>query len=181
MTLIATDIFGKTDALRQLVDDLPGENKILDPYDGKAIAFSDEAHAYAVFNQQVGHDKYAESLRQKIKNTDGAFQLLGFSAGATACWRNACEEKNQDLRQVICIYGSQIRHFCHLQPTAPTTLVLPAREFSFDVTEHAEALSKIPLTSLKRTPCLHGYMNKLSLNFDKSGYSETVRWLKTIL
>lgn len=181
ITLIATDIFGKTDALRQLVDDIPGESKILDPYGGKVITFSDEAQAYAVFNQQVGHDNFAEGLRQEINNTEGAFQLLGFSAGATACWRNACEDKNPDLLQAICIYGSQIRHYCHLRPTAPTTIVLPARENSFDVTTHAEVLAKVPLTTLKKTPYLHGYMNRLSLNFDKDGYSETLHWLKTIL
>lgn len=181
ITLIATDIFGNTDALRQLVDDLPIECKVLDPYDGKAITFNDEAHAYTVFNQQVGHDNYAESLRQEIKHTEGAFQLLGFSAGATACWRNACGELNLNLRQVICVYGSQIRHYCHLQPTAPTTLVLPTHENSFDATEHADALSKIPQTSLKKTPNLHGYMNRLSVNFDEEGYSETLSWLKTVL
>ena len=180
-TLIASDIFGKTDALRQLAEDLPGESKILDPYGGKTTTFADEAHAYNVFNQQVGHDNYAESLRREINNTEGAFQLLGFSAGATACWRNACDEKDAGLRQVICIYGSQIRHHCHLQPAVPTMLVLPARESSFDVTEHAEALAKIPLTTLRKTPYLHGYMNRLSLNFNKDGYGETLNWLKTVL
>lgn len=181
ITLIATDIFGNTDALRQLVDYLPGESKILDPYDGKAITFSDEAQAYSVFNQQVGHDNYAESLRQEIKNTEGTFQLLGFSAGATACWRIAGEELNANLRQVICIYGSQIRYYGELKPTVPTTIVLPARENSFDITTHAQKLEKAPFTTLKRTPYLHGYMNKLSLNFDKDGYSKTLQWLKTIL
>jgi len=177
-TFIATDIFGKTDAVQRLAKELPGETKIIDPYDGKFISFDDESHAYATFSERVGPDVYAARLQEAISNYEAPFQLLGFSVGATACWRTACQDKHSGLLQTICIYGSQIRHHSHLQPTSATTVLLPAREASFDIQAHAEALNKIPRVTLKQTPYLHGFMNELSPNYNEEGYARSLAWLK---
>lgn len=181
LTVIVPDIFGKSEALHRLADNLPGKKHILDPYEGKVVSFSDELEAYAVFIKQMGHDRYEQLLRYELEDINGPFQLLGFSAGATACWRAVCGDKPSAARQIICIYGSQIRHHCHLRPTVPTTVLLPVRENTFDIKEHAEILGKIPRVSLKKTPYLHGFINELSPNFDKHGYSETLSWLQTKL
>ena len=177
-TLIATDIFGITDALLQLVDELPSEKKILDPYAGKATTFDDEPQAYATFIKQMGHDKYEQLLRQELESIEAPYQLLGFSAGATACWRSVCGEKPLQARQTICIYGSQIRHHCHLQPATPTTVILPVQEQAFDIKRHAKKIGELPNVSVKQTPYLHGFMNKLSPNFSALGYREILSWLQ---
>lgn len=181
LTLVLSDIFARTQALETLVAQLPGRLKIIDPYNDKAMQFEDEAAAYAHFIRYAGIDRYTEMLNHEIRKSDEPVQLLGFSVGASACWRAACDNSLSHVESAICFYGSQIRHDSNLSPKVKTTLVLPKSEVHFDVSALAQALALKANLQLVHTDYLHGFMNQHSLNFNRAAYEEYTQWLKSAL
>lgn len=194
--IILPDIFGHTHAMTKMVDWLSTNSEqtcaVIDPYESKVqVLLNDEATAYDYFMSQVGLDAYFKKTLDALTHEKEAFELIGFSVGATTAWRVAAQPI-ANLKAVTCFYGSQIRNFATLQPLVPTKLVFPAYEAHFDVDALIKHLRLTYLKSerahqadaawveIKQLPYLHGYMNPLSVNYNAEAYLATLQALSPI-
>ena len=99
--LLATDIFGITDAVESLSKRLNvvcESVQILDPYGAKRMNFQDEDQAYEAFNQLCGLEAYATLCAKALEaRLDEDLVMIGFSMGASAIWkeigRASCRER----------------------------------------------------------------------------------------
>ncbi|MDJ0781341.1 MAG: dienelactone hydrolase family protein [Desulfosarcinaceae bacterium] len=181
-TLIVSDIFGRTTALEKLAGQLAsrhGVPRIIDPYKGSLRNFSSEPEAYAAFQREVGLDRYIETLGSATEACTQPLRLIGFSVGATAVWALSGMADLPRGSRAICFYGAQIRHLLSVRPQMPVQMILPASEPHFDVTALADRLSATAGVACRRTAYLHGFMNRLSVNFDAAAYGVYRRRLQT--
>lgn len=181
--LIATDIFGKTNAVETLSERLSAVCErvhMLDPYDAKPMHFQGENEAYEVFNRLCGLENYAQICRKALDAlSNEEVILIGFSMGSSALWK-VLDGRHQGgkIKHFYGFYASQIRHFLDVNPLVPCTLVFPYSEPHFDVAELMSKLAiKEGLTCIK-TAYLHGFMNPLSVNYNAMGYAEYCRWIE---
>lgn len=183
LILFATDIFGETDHVQTIASDLEERGHacgIISPYSSPAV-FADEEEAYAVFMRQGGVVPYAEKIREKLVGVAGPLVCVGFSAGAAALWRALACREAECVEMAILFYGSQIRDAAELQPRCATLLVFPSEEPHFSVADLMQRLQGRPGISSTTVPWSHGYINKLSRNFDQDGYRRTLAWLGELL
>jgi dienelactone hydrolase len=181
--LIASDIFGRTAALEALAHQLGSSRAtplLVDPYGGLPQQFATEAAAYAHFQRDVGLDHYIEMLRSAVAGADPdrPLVLLGFSVGASAVWVLGCEPGLPSGTHAYCFYGSQIRHYPDLAPRIGFEIFFPRWEPHFEVADLMRRLSSQEGLVCHRTPYLHGFMNKLSANFDSAAYNHYLGLLK---
>jgi len=177
INILVSDIFGKTSALVELGNELSGPTEIVDPYNGLSMGFKEESAAYQYFTEHVGLDHYCEILLKKIAKTPGPVALIGFSAGASAAWRLSEIFSPENISQVVCFYGSQIRHWRNIAPAVPTDLVFAKKEPHVSVTELAEDLSDKKHVRVHQSAYRHGFMNPSSVNFNRAGYTSYLNWL----
>jgi hypothetical protein len=183
MILLATDIFGETDYVREIVcnlEDCGHGCSIVSPY-VSSYTFADEEEAYAFFIGQGGVASYVGKLRERLAGSVVPLTCVGFSAGAAGLWRALACPGSGLVETAILFYGSQIRDAAELQPRCPTLLVFPAEEPHFSVAYLIERLRGRPGISSTTVPWLHGYVNRLSRNFDREGYRRTLAWLGELL
>lgn len=183
LILLATDIFGETGPVRDVAARLEGWGHgvgIVGPYPG-ACAFGDEEEAYAFFLGRGGIAPYAEKIRARLAESAGPLVCIGFSAGAAALWRVLAGPEGGCVETAILFYGSQIRNDAELQPRCDTLLVFPAEEPHFSVADLIGRLQGRPRVRCATVPWQHGYLNRLSRNFDREGYQRTLAWLAELL
>lgn len=169
-TIVVTDIYGKTPALEELCSKLEGQVQIIDPYNGVFFKFFDEVEAYNYFMDVIGMNSYGILLKKAMLNQDKPFKMLGFSIGASAIWMNS---QNKNLKYILsaeCFYGSQIRNMTNINPTFPIAIVLPSKEEYFSIDELSEKLKEKSHVKIEKTIYLHGFMNRLSKNFNEYAY-----------
>lgn len=166
--IIVTDIFGVTAAvstLAQSLQSLPVQVSVLDPYAGQDPLLANENIAYDYFLAQCGHDAYVEKLQHMMRSASAPIFLLGFSAGASACWRSIASRWPNKVVHCIGFYPGQIRHYLHLRPQYPCTIIWPAHEHHFSVAEVSTQLAQLPHVHCMHTEFLHGFMNPSSESF----------------
>jgi len=180
-TIVITDIFGKSPALEKLStklqNNLSKQVKIIDPYDGKFIAFSDEKQAYQHFTQSGGVEAFAKVLLKALTKEQLPTRIIAFSVGASALWSLSENEQLIHIKQTTCFYGSQIRYYQDINPIFPIELIFPAHEVHFDVDELQKVLVQKERVTTKNTEFLHGFMNELSTNFNIDAYQEYLDYL----
>lgn len=169
--IIASDIFGRTEALEKLASELPGKIEIVDPYHSE-ITFEDEVKAYAFFTQEVGLDQYTQQLFDTVKVSNAPVSLLGFSMGASAMWRLSAEVEIDNVASAILFYGSQIRRYVDINPQFTTSLIFPAQEEHFSVTELIAQLENKNNVHIHQSEYFHGFMNDYSKNYNKQAYDQ---------
>ncbi len=177
-TVVVSDIFGRTKALERLCARLAGEYEIIDPYAGKEMRFDDEARAYEYFMETIGLNGYAERLQGYLAGCKKEIVIIGFSVGASAIWRISESLDEKRVKKVVGFYGSQIRHGLTIEPSVEVDLYLPASEPTFSVADLADRLTEKSKVRIHRTPYLHGFMNELSVNFNREGYLDYIDLLK---
>lgn len=181
--LLASDIFGVTAPFLVIVDHLASlgwEVSVLSSFaDARVIEAEDEA--YAAFLQSGGVDAYAERLGSILVELPGPLICIGFSAGAAALWQVLASPAGGKVRSAICFYGSQIRQALECTPRCKTLLVFPEEEPHFSVPDLLRQLQGRPRIECCTVPWRHGYLNRLSRNFDSEGYRQTLAWLKGLL
>jgi dienelactone hydrolase len=106
--------------------------------------------------------------------------LVGFSVGASALWALSGEIYMQRKIKAICFYGSQIRHYSEINPIIEIELFFPEHEPHFNVAKLISKLSHKKNVQCHMVPYLHGFMNKKSDNFNKTGYHNYLKILKNI-
>jgi len=161
--VIVTDIFGAQPEVLSQFDQLGSDYLCVQPYDHQPPSFSDDTEAYQYFLAHGALEAYSKKLGELLKAQTEPVFLLGFSAGAAACWENLVLEH---LTIAFCVgfYGGQIRQMTQLEPLYPTELIF-AEETHFSVSELMDALAG--KTNLKQSlvPYPHGFMNVLSKGY----------------
>lgn len=169
LTLLVSDIFGKTPCFNHLAECLPGKVDTFDPYEGKNMGFLSEHQAYDFFEKQVGIESYTHKLELYLLNLKEPVRVFAFSVGATALWR--VSGSHSSIQSGICFYGSKIRFYTQVQPLFPIKLVLPKYEEGFSVGALIEALLDKENVDVEHVESLHGFMNELSGNYDMKKFS----------
>lgn len=132
--------------------------------DKPPFAYEKSEEAYDFFVKNIGFEVYKEinifvnRLRVKYDNVF----VVGFSIGATIAWR-CCE--NLLCSGIIACYGSRIREYTDLTPTCPT-LLLFAKEDSFDVHALVCQLQDKQHLSIIEFDAEHGFVDSFSKHFD---------------
>jgi len=176
-TIIVSDIFGRSSALERLCAALQSEAIIVDPYEAVVMNFENEKQAYIHFSRTVGFDGYVHILKECVRAQETEVFLIGFSVGAAAIWAMSANATVPNVKKAMCYYGSQIRNHLDSVPAFPVGLVFPAMEKHFSVEEVMAKLSGKENISLRQVPYLHGFMNELSVNYDRQGYMQEIQTL----
>jgi len=180
--LIATDIFGYTEAIEQLKKrfaPLCEAVHIIDPYDAKRMDFQDEDEAYEAFNQICGLENYAKmGMKALDAHSNENVILIGFSMGASAFWEVLDGRKDAKTKGFFGFYSSQIRHFLDAKVLVPCTLIFPTLEKHFDVDDVITELVKNKNVTCLKTAYLHGFMNPSSIHYHAKGYAEYCEWIE---
>lgn len=179
--LFVSDIFGKTQPLVELAALTDKKARIFDPYDTVNMEFTNEQEAYQFFTANVGLEEYDRKLKRHLTQLNEPTTVVGFSVGASAIWNLSGHQTVDNVRKGICYYGSQIRNNVSVIPQFPIQLVFPVQEAHFSVSKLISALSTKPHTDIRQVSYLHGFMNKLSANFDEQGYRSELDRLRNYL
>lgn len=120
--------------------------------------------AYDFFVNNIGFEVYKEIsiFINKLKEKYDNVFVIGFSVGATIAWR-CCE--NSLCSGIISCYGSRIRDYTGLTPACPT-LLLFAKEDSFDVNALVCRLQNKKHLSIIEFDAEHGFVDSLSQHFN---------------
>lgn len=127
--------------------------------------------AYDHFVKHVGFDIYreiSEAVNQLKKEYEKVF-IVGFSIGATVAWR-CCENSLCD--GIVGCYGSRIRDYKNLNPVCPT-LLLFAKNDSFDVLTMVSQLEKKANLIIKTFDATHGFMDPHSKYYNECQSKKT--------
>ena len=176
--LILSDIFGTTSALIDLAEQLNTQFCIVDPYNGEPQLIEREKEHYNSFKQQCGHDKYFEIVKEYFKTLSEPTTCLAFSAGASAAWRAQSITENPYLEKLVGFYPSQIRNNLAINAKINCEFIFPKHESHFDVTHVIQNLSLKRNVKCKMAQFDHGFMNKLSDNFNESAYAYFCDYLR---
>lgn len=179
--IVVSDIFGKTLELERFAKKVSYNNDfhIISPYISENPQFSNEGEAYSYFSENVGLDAYFKQLHKYALSINVPFRLIGFSIGASICWKYIANNTNKNLNKTDLFYGSQIRNMENLEPKTPVKLIMPKFESHFSVEEHTQALKNKLNVTIENTQSLHGFMNKLSQNYCERAYHQYVNVLSS--
>lgn len=176
-TLIVSDIFGLTTALESFSNKVANSALLVDPYGGVAQNFTSESEAYQHFQNNGGLSGYSNLLATTLEKNESISQIIAFSVGASAVWllNNNPSVFQQKRLRVFGFYPSQVRHYLSLTPWVDTTLYMARTESHFDINQVIHALQDKPALNIEKTEYLHGFMNELSVNFNRQGYQHYCR------
>ena len=96
MIVIATDLHGVTDTLRQQCESMTHQPIIwLSPWDTELNPYADEKTAHVAFLAQDGFSAYVDKIKGTMaQQGEKVTDLLGFSVGATAAWLYASDKSS---------------------------------------------------------------------------------------
>ncbi len=187
---LVSDIFGRTPALQAICNtlskSLPNVKsiQIIDPYNGIQHGFATQDIAYQYFMNNAGLGKYSSILKETLKiegqNIEPATILIGFSVGASVIWEISGQKSFRHISKAFCFYGSQIRNKKDISPLFDIELIFPKSEPHFDVDDLITFLDTKNHVACKKANGLHGFMNKVSHNFDQKCYSRYLDYLTHI-
>jgi dienelactone hydrolase len=118
----------------------------------------------------VGIPAYEQQVAACLTEIPKIDLLIGFSVGAAAVWGISGTLPPEQITRAVCFYGSRIRHAADVIPQIPMDHILPEKEPGFDIEDLAGILIGKPTVTVHRTPFLHGFMNRISPNFNQTGY-----------
>ena len=181
--IIAADIFGTSPEFKTLCQQISlaevGSTTInyhaVGPYKTQPDNFSSEKSAYQYFIEHVGVEAYSEKLLSIIEASSGPKLLIGFSVGGSAIWRLTPKLASSGVISTICFYSSQIRHMTEIETTVPCQLVLPNSEEHFSVNELKAKMQNKQQVNVEQCCYQHGFLNKLSNNYNQSGAKQYTR------
>lgn len=180
-TVFVSDIFGKTSALQELASSVTNDYLIIDPYGGEDNQFASESDAYQFFTANIGLESYTKHLQCQLINLDSVVNVVGFSVGAASLWSVSNSLFLPHVNKAFCFYGSQIRHHRTVSPLFPVSLIFPQQESHFSVDALITDLQWTKNTHIRQVKYSHGFMNRLSKNFNQQGYECEVRKMRMAL
>lgn len=179
--IVASDIFGRTQALEDLTRNFTKYYKtvqIVDPYEGESIDFEREIDAYKYFQETCGIDVLSEKIKETISGTIPQIDLIGFSVGASAIWDISDSDFYPNIGKAFCFYGSRIRNMTSTNPKFRINLIFPVVEEHFSIDDLIYKTSKKKQVTSIKTEYYHGFMNKKSVNYSHTGYEKYIDYLK---
>ena len=168
--LIASDIFGMTEAFLRLARSLGPEPVPLCAHEDQALSFESEAEAYERFMQTGGIDAYVRRMRAVLAADPAITALVGFSAGATAGWIICGSVEAHRLGTAVLFYGSRIRDHAALRPACPVRLIFAEHEVGFDPGPLVQSLATRGIPAELVRGAGHGFMNELSTKYSPQLY-----------
>jgi dienelactone hydrolase len=178
--LIASDIFGMTDAFRRLARSLCRRPVPVSAHADPSLSFIDETEAYARFVEAGGVGAYAARIRRILTERPDISGLVGFSAGASAGWVVSATSESAGLSLCVLFYGSRVRDHAGLVPGCPVRLVFAERERSFDPAPLAAGLAARGVPAEVVPGSGHGFMNELSASYSPELYRRYTGELNTL-
>lgn len=129
------------------------------------FTYDEEKAAYEYFTRNISFQVYekVDNLIVGLKEEYNSVYLLGFSVGATIAWK-CCE--NSLCSGIVACYGSRIRDYIELRPKSPT-LLLFAKDDSFNVSEITDKLKVTPNVFLIEMDASHGFMDRYSCHYNQ--------------
>ncbi|OCS83437.1 methyltransferase domain-containing protein [Caryophanon latum] len=119
------------------------------------ITYEEETIAYTYFTEHIRFER--------AKQYD-AIYIVGFSVGATVAWLCSTE---QAMTKVVGCYGSRIRQYTHVVPTADTLLLFAANEASFQPEHIQRDLAVHAHVSVQLINAAHGFMDPFSTAYNE--------------
>lgn len=178
-----SDIFGRTrhfEKLSEHLADTYDSVDLVDPYGGNPLNFQNEHEAYSHFQTTIGLEKYRDILLDHLQDTKHTeYHLIGFSIGASAIWLISELLNFHEKTRATCFYSSQIRNYLEVWPQLNIDLYFPVKEAAFEINVIMEKLFQRPNVQCYQTGYHHGFMNKLSVNYNKDGYDRYMAMLKS--
>lgn len=175
--IIVSDIFGRTKVLEEFASNFSTPTEFFDPYSAVFMAFANEQEAYAYFSKHVTLEQYSNRLLNRLQSTKSMINLIGFSVGASTIWNISNNPSCSDVTSAYCYYGAQIRNNIIVEPTFPVSLIFPASESHFSVSELIDSLGNKNLVTIRQVSYLHGFMNVHSVNYNQQGYRKEISTL----
>jgi dienelactone hydrolase len=162
--LIATDVFGATPAIANLVRQLAVPCLVISPFTEER-SVSNEQQAYQRFLSEGGLHAYTQKITEALQLQCQTVQhVIGFSSGASALWL-ACAKQAYDLVSANLFYGARIRDFKELQPQCPTNLIFSERDVGYQPSELVMELKQLGHHAEIAKGTAHGFMNPYSAGF----------------
>lgn len=177
--LVASDIFGISDALLTLVEDanISEQAMLVSPYKLTHHRFKNEAHAYQCFVNEGGIEAYIVRLTKVVSTHPEIKYVIGFSAGGAAMYRVMSHLSAINIRLTL-FYPRQIRYYLDKQPCCPCHIIFPESEKHFALPKVITALRPHSALTLEQNTYQHGFMNKDSTGFNQSAYEHYCQMLK---
>lgn len=163
LLIMVTDIFGAQPEVLLQFNQLGSDYLCVQPYDHQPPSFADDNEAYQYFLAHGALESYSKKLAGVLKAQPEQIFLVGFSAGAAACWANLVLE-HLTIEHCVGFYGGQIRQMTQLEPLYSTELIF-AEESHFSVSELMNALAGKTKLQQSCVPYPHGFMNTLSRGY----------------
>lgn len=128
--------------------------------------YDQEEIAYQHFMENVGLENALSKIKSVLSEMKDDYErifIVGFSIGATIAW--LCSEEDA-VTGVVGYYGSRIRDHLNIIPQAPTLLLFPEEEKSFDVDELISVLREKEIKTYKFSG-LHGFSDSYSTQYNQ--------------
>jgi dienelactone hydrolase len=147
--------------------------------DKAPFSYEASVEAYTHFFNNIGFEVYKEitSFANELKEKYDHVFMIGFSIGATIAWR-CCE--NALCSGIVACYGSRIRDYKNLTPGCPTLLIF-AKEDSFDVHALVSELREKPLDSIIEFDAKHGFLDHYSSSYNIQQAELAEEYIKNFL
>jgi dienelactone hydrolase len=175
--LIATDIFGNTPAISELIRQLAAPCIVVSPYQID-LPPGNEQQAYQAFLANGGLAAYARKVAGVMQeHADMLGHIIGFSAGASACWMNSGRASGAILSTTL-FYGSRIRDYLEMSPNCTTLLIFAEEEPGFLPIELVASLKQRGHQAEIAHGTRHGFMNPYSPGFSLSDQGHYLEFLR---
>jgi len=177
--LIASDIHGVNERVRNMFIGIDDKLAFLSPWEGDGCPYQSEAEAVEAFHKADGLSVYQRKIAHAAK--DQPTFLIGLSVGAASMWLYAASEQCHPQSRAVLFYGSRIRDHHALLPRCEVSLVFAEREASFSpgalVSQFAR--SRIDAKVIEGTS--HGFMNPLSTHYREDLALDQIEQLRRIV
>lgn len=141
------------------------------------FSYEEEKAAYHHFMDNV--DFFQAKLQVSafitaIAPTYAQIKIVGFSVGATIGW--LCSE-HAFVEKVVGLYGSRIRQYVAVEPTAETLLIYGQQEKSFNPAHLVELLCAKQCVKIKIVAGAHGFADPYSVHYNEALTKEVIHYL----
>lgn len=131
------------------------------------FTYEEETIAYTYFTEHIRFERakaeVSDLIHELAKQYD-AIYVIGFSVGATVAWLCSTE---QAVTKVVGCYGSRIRQYTNIVPTADTLLLFAANEASFQPEHIQRDLAVHAHVSVQLINAAHGFMDPFSTVYNE--------------
>ncbi len=131
------------------------------------FSYEEEEIAYHNFMTNIGFERTVEQINILMNDLSKKYlhiRIIGFSIGATVGW--LCSE-HPSVHKIVGFYGSRIRQYTQVVPSAEVTLIYGKQEKSFNPEDLKNVLSKYPNVLVQIVEGEHGFADPYSIKYNQ--------------